>query len=127
MRLALPALLLAGIATLAPAAAPTRAESRGWVSARFKRADLNRDGMLSRGEVSRAVDRQFGRLSTGRNRITTNMWFNRLDANRSNSISLSEAQAVSNEFWARFDSNRDGRIGPRERQYAEAFLKNPAR
>jgi hypothetical protein len=129
---AAPALAQRGPATGSPQdtilrGSPTRADSRAWIRAEFARADLNRDGVLSRGEVTRAVGRNFGRLSTGRSRITTNMWFNRLDKDRSNSVSRGEAQALSDEFWTRFDRNRDGRIGPRERQYAQAFIKNPAR
>lgn len=127
MRFSLSALLLVGVAAAASAVPADRASSRAWVRAQFRQADANRDGVLSRGEVTRAVNRNYGRLSTGRSRIMTNMWFNRLDGNRSNSISLGEAQAANNEFWGRFDRNRDGRIGPRERGAAEAFLRNPAR
>jgi hypothetical protein len=127
MRFILPALALAGAAAAAQAAPTTRAESRAWVRTEFARADMNRDGVMSRGEVTQAVNRHYGRLSTGRSRILTNMWFNRLDANKSNSISRDEAQSVNDEFWNRFDRNRDGRLGPRERGFAEAFLKNPAR
>ncbi|WP_375403230.1 hypothetical protein [uncultured Sphingomonas sp.] len=105
----------------------TRVASRAWVRTEFARADLNRDGVLARGEVTQAVNRHYGRLSTGRSRILTNMWFNRLDGNKSNSIARDEAQTVNDEFWTRFDRNRDGRLGPRERGFAEAFLKNPAR
>ena len=123
--------LLSTIALAVPAIAQalpqTRAASRAWIRTEFSRADLNRDGMLSRGEVTRAVNRNYGRLSTGRSRIMTNMWFNRLDGNRSNSISRQEAQALNDEVWNRFDRNRDGRFGPRERPGVEAFLKNPAR
>ena len=127
MRLILAALTLA-TATVAVAQTPTtRASSRAWVRTEFARADGNRDGVMSRGEVTRAVNRHYGRLSTGRSRILTNMWFNRLDGNKSNSISRGEAQTVNDEFWNRFDRNRDGRFGPREQGFAEAFLKNPAR
>ena len=128
MRLVLSALALATVAASASAAVPeNRAQTRAWVRTQFNRADLNRDGLLSRGEVTRAVNDHYGRLSTGRSRIMTNMWFNRLDRNKSNSISLGEAQAANNEFWGRFDRNRDGRLGPRERPAAQAFLRNPAR
>lgn len=128
MRPFVTALILAGLAVPAFAAPPaTRAGSRQWVRAEFGRADANRDGMLSRGEVTEAVNRNYGRLSTGRSRIMTNMWFNRLDGNRSNSISLGEAQQAHAEFWGRFDRNRDGRLGPRERGAADAFIRNPAR
>lgn len=129
MRLVLPALLLIGLvpAAHAQSALNDRAQSRAWVRAEFSRADMNRDGVLSRGEVTRAVNRHYGRLSTGRSRILTNMWFNRLDGNESNSINRQEAQAAAAEFWGRFDRNRDGRLGPRERQRARAFLQNPAR
>ncbi|WP_375427261.1 hypothetical protein [uncultured Sphingomonas sp.] len=122
------AALALATATAALAQTPTtRAASRAWVRTEFARADVNRDGVLARGEVTRAVNRHHGRLSTGRSRILTNMWFNRLDGNRSNSIGRDEAQTVNDEFWDRFDRNRDGRLGPRERGFAEAFLKNPAR
>lgn len=127
MRFVLPALALATLSAAVQAAPATRAESRAWVRTEFARADVNRDGVLARGEVTRAVNRHYGRLSTGRSRILTNMWFNRLDGNKSNSISRGEAQAVNDEFWNRFDRNRDGRLGPRERGFAENFLKNPAR
>ncbi len=125
-------LLLAAVAIAAGAAAvaqtpATRVASRAWVRTEFARADGNRDGVLSRGEVTQAVNRHYGRLSTGRSRILTNMWFNRLDGNKSNSIGRDEAQTVNDEFWNRFDRNRDGRLGPREQGFAEAFLKNPAR
>ncbi|PAX07589.1 hypothetical protein [Sphingomonas lenta] len=125
----LPVLILMGLAApaIAQSPPPNRQESRAWVRAQFARSDLNRDGVLSRGEVTQAVNRHYGRLSTGRSRIMTNMWFNRLDGNRSNSISRSEALGAADEFWGRFDRNRDGRIGPRERPAAEAFLRNPAR
>jgi hypothetical protein len=127
MRFILAALTLA-TATAAVAQTPTtRVSSRAWVRTEFARADTNRDGVMSRGEVTQAINRHYGRLSTGRSRILTNMWFNRLDANKSNSISRNEAQTVNDEFWNRFDRNRDGRLGPRERGFAEAFLKNPAR
>ena len=123
--------LLSALAIAVPAAAQalpqTRAASRAYIRAEFARADVNRDGVLSRGEVTRAVNRNYGRLSTGRSRIMTNMWFNRLDGNRSNSISRGEAQALGDEIWSRFDRNRDGRFGPRERPGVEAFLRNPAR
>ena len=123
--------LLSALAIAVPAAAQalpqTRAASRAYIRAEFARADVNRDGVLSRGEVTRAVNRNYGRLSTGRSRIMTNMWFNRLDGNRSNSISRGEAQALGDEIWNRFDRNRDGRFGPRERPGVQAFLKNPAR
>ena len=127
MRLIPAALALATLAAAAQAAPTTRAGSRAWVRTEFARADGNRDGVLSRGEVTGAINRHYGRLSTGRSRILTNMWFNRLDGNKSNSISRDEAQTVNDEFWNRFDRNRDGRFGPREQGFAEAFLKNPAR
>ena len=125
-------LLLAALASVAvPAPAQrgpaTSGATPGWIKTEFGRADRNRDGVLSRGEVTAAVNRQYGRLSTGRSRIMTNMWFNRLDGNKSNGISLDEAQAFGREFWDRFDRNRDGRLGPRERQAADAFVRNPAR
>ena len=126
MRFILSALALAAVPALAAAqAAPTtRGEARAWVRGEFARADVNRDGVLARGEVTRAVNRHYGRVSTGRSRILTNMWFNRLDGNRSNGISRDEAQAANDEFWGRFDRNRDGRIGPRGG--ASAFIRNPA-
>ena len=127
MRFALPLLALAVVAGAAQAAPRTSGETPGWIRGEFGRADANKDGVLSRGEVTAAVNRNYGRLSTGRSRIMTNMWFNRLDKNKSNSIALGEAQAFGREFWTRFDRNRDGRIGPRERGRAEAFIRNPAR
>lgn len=127
MRFILAALALATGAAAVAQTPTTRAGSRAWVRTEFARADLNRDGVLARGEVTQVVNRHYGRLSTGRSRILTNMWFNRLDANKSNSISRQEAQSVNDEFWNRFDRNRDGRLGPREQGFAEAFLKNPAR
>lgn len=127
MRFALPLLALAGLAGVAQAAPETSAETPGWIKAEFGRADRNRDGMLSRGEVTAAVNRHYGRLSTGRSGITTNMWFSRLDANKSNGIGLDEAQAFGREFWNRFDKDRDGRLSGPERQAGQAFIKNPAR
>jgi hypothetical protein len=127
MRRLLPVLLLAAAAVPAYAAMPSRSGAQGWTRAQFAAADRNRDGALSRGEVTAAVNRHYGRLSTGRSRILTNMWFNRLDRNKSNSVSRSEADAALAEFWGRFDRNRDGRFNPREEQAARAFLQNPAR
>jgi hypothetical protein len=127
MRLALPLILLAAAVPASAAMPESRGAAQGWARAQFAQADRNRDGVLSRGEVTAAVNRHYGRLSTGRSRILTNMWFNRLDRNKSNSISRSEADGALAEFWGRFDRNRDGRIGPREREAARAFVQNPAR
>lgn len=130
MRHLLPGLLLAAAALPAaaqPSIPPTRAGSADWARAEFRRADANGDGELSRGEVTGAVNRNYGRLSTGRSRILTNMWFVRLDGDKSNRISREEALAFHGEWWNRFDRDRDDRIGPREREDARAFLRNPAR
>lgn len=64
MRLVVPALLLAAAvpaSTFAQSLSASRADSRAWVRAEFARADGNRDGVLSRGEVTRAVNRHYGR------------------------------------------------------------------
>jgi hypothetical protein len=118
--------LVPGVAH-AQASPQTSAATPAWIKGAFGRADGDRDGQLSRGEVTQAVNRQYGRLSTGRSRIMTNMWFNRLDGDKSNRISLDEAQAFGREFWNRFDKNRDGRLTGQEQGPARAFIKNPAR
>ncbi len=128
LRFVLPALVLAGVA--APTLAQdTRASVNTRVRAEFARADRNRDGALSRGEVTRRVVATYGGrgMTTGRSRILTNMWFGRLDANKDNAITRAEAQRQVAGLFARFDTNRDGRIGPRERAAADSFLRNPAR
>ena len=118
------------IVPLAIAASPAAAQ-RGsdWVDARFRSADRNRDGQLSRGEVTAAINRAYpgGRMTTGRSRILTNFWFNRLDGDRNNTVSLREVRGAAREYQARFDRNRNGRIDPAERRAVEAFLRNPAR
>jgi hypothetical protein len=118
-------LILAALAL----ATPATAQRAGWVDARFAQADVNRDGQLSRGEVTRAVNRSYpgGRMTTGRSRILTNFWFNRLDGDRNNAVTLREARAAEREYRARFDRNRNGRIDPAERRALDAFLRNPAR
>jgi len=122
IRILLPTALLA-------VAAPTLAQGRDWVDARFRQADRDRDGQLSRGEVTAAVNRAYPgrRMSTGRSRILTNFWFDRLDRDRDNAVTLREARAAEAEYRARFDRNRNGRIDPTERPAVDAFLRNPAR
>jgi hypothetical protein len=126
-----PILLIAALAVAVPALAQRGPASStatpGWIKSEFGRADRNKDGQLSRGEVTAAVNRQYGRLSTGRSRIMTNMWFNRLDGDKSNGIGIDEAQAFGREFWDRFDTSRDGKLDAKERQAASAFIRNPAR
>jgi len=121
-------LAAAALAAAVPAIAAPAARQGNWVDQRFRQADRNGDGQLSRGEVTAAVNRAHpGRLTTGRSRILTNFWFNRLDGDRNNAVTLREARAAAAEYQARFDRNRDGRIGPRERPALDAFLRNPAR
>ena len=117
------ALTLAG-----PAAAQSRAEWRARALSTFAAADRDRDGQLTRGEVTRRIVATGHRgMTTGRSRILTNHWMSRLDNDRSNTVSRQEALAAAGELFGRADRNRDGRIGPRERQMAEALLRNPAR
>lgn len=123
-------LSLAGLATLAAAAAPmTRARAVAGARAQFAAADRNHDGRLDRGEVTQRIVRVYGQrgMSTGRSRIMTNFWFNRLDGNHDSFVNRDEAVGMANATFSRFDANRDGRIDPRERAAAEAFLRNPAR
>ena len=127
MRVLFPVLLVSAAAAGAQTVNLSSAQSTEWVRAEFARADRNGDGELERGEVTQAVNRHYGRLSTGRSRIMTNMWFARLDGDKSNRISLEEAQAFNKEFWNRFDRNRDGRINQQEQGAARAFIRNPAR
>jgi len=117
------------IVPLAIAASPAAAQrGSGWVDARFRSADRNRDGQLSRGEVTAAINRAYpGGMTTGRSRILTNFWFNRLDRDRNSTVSMREARGAAREYQARFDRNRNGRIDPAERRAVEAFLRNPAR
>ncbi len=126
-----PALAVATlIAPLAIAVSPAAAQrGLGWVDTRFRQADRDRDGQLSRGEVTAAINRAYpgGRMTTGRSRILTNFWFNRLDGDRNNAVSRREARDAAGEYQARFDRNRNGRIDPAERRALEAFLRNPAR
>lgn len=130
MRLSPFVLSLAGLATLASAAAPmTRARAVASARAQFAAADRNHDGRLDRGEVTQRIVRVYGQrgMSTGRSRIMTNFWFNRLDGNHDSFISLQEAVGMANDTFGRFDTNRNGRIDPREQAAARAFLRNPAR
>lgn len=116
------------LAVAAPAAAQSRAEWRARALSTFAAADRDRNGELTRGEVTRRIVATGHRgMTTGRSRILTNHWMSRLDNDRSNSVSRREALAGASELFARADVNRDGRIGPRERQAAEALLRNPAR
>ena len=111
-----------------PAAAQTRAEWRQRALAAFSAADRDRNGELTRGEVTRRIVATNPRgMSTGRSRILTNQWFNRLDDDRNNQVTREEALKAGAELFRRADRNRDGRIGPRERQFAEGLLRNPAR
>ena len=111
-----------------PAAAQTRAEWRQRALTTFAAADRDRNGQLSRGEVTRRIVATGPRgMTTGRSRILTNQWFNRLDDDRNNHVTREEALKAGAELFRRADRNRDGRIGPRERQTAEALLRNPAR
>jgi len=129
MRLLPSLLLLPVLALAAPAAAQTRAEVNARARAQFAAADRNNDGALNRGEVTRALVRVYGQrgMTTGRSRILTNHYFQRLDLNRDGRATRAELTRAVNSGFARFDANRDGRIGPRERAAAEAFLRNPAR
>ena len=122
--LALALLLPAG-----PAAAQGRDQVAARVRAEFTAADRNRDGFLNRGEVTQRIVRVFGGrgMTTGRSRILTNHYFQRLDQDRDGRITRAEATRAAADGLRRFDTNRDGRIGPRERAAADAFLRNPGR
>jgi Ca2+-binding EF-hand superfamily protein len=121
------------VASLLFAASAAQAQSRAEIGARaraqFASADRNRDGALTRGEVTEALVRRFGRqgMTTGRSRILTNQYFGRLDANRDGRATRAEMNRAMEEGFRRFDTNRNGRIDPRERAAARAYLGNPAR
>lgn len=117
------------LATAAPIGAQSRAEFGTRAQSEFKSADRDRDGRLTRGEVTRRIVMTQGRrgMSTSRSRVLTNQWFNRLDQDRDNMVTQREALAAAEELFSRADRNRDGRIGPRERQAGEALLREPSR
>jgi len=113
----------------APVAAQTRAEVQQRARAEFRAADRNRDGTLVRGEVTRRIVQVYGSrgMTTGRSRILTNLYFQRLDADRNGRVTRAEADRAAGEAFARFDANRNGRLDPRERREMAAFLRSPGR
>ena len=112
-----------------PAGAQSLAEWRQRALAAFSAADRNRNGELTRGEVTRRIVATYPRrgMTTGRSRILTNQWFNRLDNDRGNTVTREEALKAGAELFRRADRNRDNRIGPRERRELAELLRNPAR
>ena len=117
------AAVLTGIAVATPAQ-PTAS----WVNARFKAADANGDGQLTRAETARALSRAYPRrgMSAARRQQLLDYWFRAGDRDRSGTVSRSEAHQAATVYSARFDTNRNGRIDASERRAVQAFVRSPA-
>lgn len=116
--LALPLILLA-----APVAAQeTRESAAAKFRAEFARSDLNKDGVLTRDEVTVRM----GRWRAGQKKVDapqvkrlTDLWFGRADANGNGKVTEAEAQRLLTAVFDRYDRNRDGKLGGEDRVAAK--------
>ncbi|SEM89501.1 EF hand [Sphingomonas gellani] len=110
--------------------AKTAAKVSPQVRAEFARSDTNKDGFLSRTEVTERVRRMdVGRSKLNGQQITdlSTLWFARADTNKDGKISPAEMQALLNATARRYDTNGDGVVSVEERQAARAETLNEVR
>ena len=118
-RLLIPPLL----ALAAPAfAQETRESAAAKFRGEFVQSDLNKDGVLTRAEVSARM----GRMKAGQKRMDpvhvkrlTDLWFTRADLNKNGKVTEAEAQRLLTAVFDRYDRNGDGKLGGDDRLAAQ--------
>lgn len=127
--LSLPLLAPLLVPLLVVAAPLSAQETQASAAARFSRefavSDLNKDGVLTRPEVSARM----GRMKAGAKRMDpvhvkrlTDLWFGRADVDKNGKVTEKEAQTLLTAVFRRYDANGDGRIGGDERATAKSAL-----
>lgn len=116
-------LILAG-----PAAAQTLADVRTRSDREFAAADANRDGAVTRAEMTDWLTRRHaGRarragITPEQAGTVTERFFGEMDANGDGRVTRAEARRVAEGSFRRLDANGNGRIDPAERRKARALL-----
>ena len=119
----------------------TLAQAEAREAAMFARMDVDRDGYVTRDELSASsgagtrsgtppqtdAERRFGRPgepeSSPRGQALATMAFATADADRDGRVSRDEARAATRIAFDRADTDHDGRITPEERRAAWSQLR----
>lgn len=115
------------LALAAPVAAQeTQASAAARFSREFASSDLNKDGVLTRDEITARM----GRMKAGAAKMDlvhvkrlTDLWFGRADVNGNGKVTEAEAQTLLATVFKRYDANGDGKIGGQERAAAKARIQ----
>jgi len=90
----------------------------------FARADVNKDGVVTRAEFQAMGSVIKGRMEqAGMRGGFAGKMFETADANRDGRVSLAEAQALALQHFDRADLNHDGIVMPQEREQARQQLR----
>lgn len=121
-----PVRLLLALPLLGLAAPVSAQETQATAAARFSRefaqSDANKDGVLTRDEVSARM----GRMKAGAKKMDpvhvkrlTDLWFTRADLNKNGKVTEPEAQTLLAAVFKRYDRDGDGKLGGGERAAAK--------
>jgi len=128
-----PVALSALLILASPVAAQTLADVRTRGDREFAAADTDRDGVLTRQEMTGWLTRRHaGRtrragITADQARMVTDRFFGEMDANGDGRVTRAEARRVTEASFRRLDANGNGRIDPAERRKARALLLDTGR
>ncbi|PAX07588.1 EF-hand domain-containing protein [Sphingomonas lenta] len=103
----------------APALAQeTQASAAAKFSREFAQLDQNKDGVLTKDEVTQRMGRVRAQTKTGVQKIDpthtkrlADLWFARADLNKNGKVTEAEAQTLFAAIFKRYDRNGDGVLG----------------